>query len=494
MKRLIFAGLCALVGSLVAGLSVWRIWGGGAGELPEQSADKGPGARSVAAETPAGGQDVVTLSAEKLAALNLRTADVSRHQMRLYHTVPGRLQYDDRRHAEIRAATAGILAVIRVKPGDRVSAGDILAELNSAEVGQARADVLQRAAELQVVIQRCDWEQRISRGLLALSESVRQRQALAEIRRLFQDVALGTSREKILTAYSQLLLAEELAAAAAENVSSGVVPRKVVQQRQSDRESADAVLQGTLEQLLFEAGQTSRMAEIAVEDAQRRLTISRQSVATLLATAAQTQIQPLAEEWPEPLSLVQIRAPFGGTIERVKFTVSERVSVSDTLFVLADTSTLWVAADLRDRDRAGLSLAAGEQLQVFPGPDAEVISAVVHFAGREVDPATNAIPLTAVVTNELGRLRPGMFVMVRVPMGMPSETLAVPDSAIVEHESRQFVFVPLNDRSFRRTDVIRGRTDGGLTEIVTGLSPGEQVVVSGAFGLKSELLLAGEEE
>ncbi len=77
--------------------------------------------------------------------------------------------------------------------------------------------------------------------------------------------------------------------------------------------------------------------------------------------------------------------------------------------------------------------------------------------------------------------------------GESREVVAVPASAICEHESRSFVFIDLGDRKYRQKFVSRGIEDQGFVEIASGLSGGEKIVDQGAFVLKSELLLEREE-
>jgi cobalt-zinc-cadmium efflux system membrane fusion protein len=99
----------------------------------------------------------------------------------------------------------------------------------------------------------------------------------------------------------------------------------------------------------------------------------------------------------------------------------------------------------------------------------------------------------AVIDNTPGLLRPGQYVSVRLPLGAPRQSPAVPETALVEHEGKRFVFVSSEEHRYHRRDVRTGIEADGWVEIVEGLSPGEQVVTQGAFYLKSELLLEGEE-
>ncbi len=445
----------------------------------------------------------VHLPPDKLQAAGVVFSDVTKTQLHPENKVPGRLRYDDRRHVEVRSATAGVITVVRVNPGDQVQAGDVLIELNSSEVGNARADVLLRTSELKLAIENREWEKAIFDGLAKLTAVIRARSPVEKIKQEFRDVTLGKSREQLLSAYSDLLLAESLVNAAQESAKIGIVPTRLIEERINSRDNAEATLQAALEDLTFTAKLNYRRAETRVEDAERRLKISLQAVQTLLGHSsadeksvaeleAEASVDPLL--MPESLSLVQLRAPFAGTIERRVYSPSERVVAGDSMLTLADTSTLWVAADLREREWSALSLKTDDEIRVETSiPGMETLAAKVHFVGREVDPTTNAIPLVAVIDNSSGKLRPGMFVRVAVPVAESREAVTVPESSVLEHDRQAFVFCPDSESDFHRVNIIPGIHVGGLVEVVTGLSLGERVVSGGGFYLKSEMLLEGEE-
>ncbi|MFN9718043.1 MAG: efflux RND transporter periplasmic adaptor subunit [Planctomycetota bacterium] len=410
--------------------------------------------------------------------------------------VPGRLQYDDRRHVEIRTAAAGVVRKIHVRPGDTVKAGDVLAELDSPEVGDARADVLQRQSEVRIAQQNRDWQQSTCDGLKKLSEAIRQRTPVDNIRSDFKDVVLGKSRDQLLSGYSDLLLAETLVEAAQRNAKSGVFPSRTIEERENSRDSKEAALLAGLEEQSFDAQQRCQQAAAQLADAQRRFRISEQTVRTLLGHFdGNADPEPASVVDEGNLSLVQLVAPFDGTIEKRVVSSSERVAAGDSLITLADTSTLWVAADLREREWNALALKPGDTVSVSTSiAGLETCSATVHFVGREVDPSTNAVPLVAVIENSTGKLRPGMFVRVSVPAADSRQAVTVPESAIMQHDRQSFVFMPQSTTKFRRVNITPGIRQGGHVEVVSGLTSGEKVVSDGAFVLKSELLLQGESE
>ena len=78
----------------------------------------------------------------------------------------------------------------------------MLIELSSPEVGNARADVLQRTADLKLAAESRDWEKEICEGLTKLSEAIQGRVPVDRIKQEFKNVTLGKNREQLLSAYS----------------------------------------------------------------------------------------------------------------------------------------------------------------------------------------------------------------------------------------------------------------------------------------------------
>ncbi len=100
----------------------------------------------------------------------------------------------------------------------------------------------------------------------------------------------------------------------------------------------------------------------------------------------------------------------------------------------------------------------------------------MHIIGREVDIQTNAVPLIAELPNPNGLLRPGMFVSVRVPMSQPRQALVIPESALAEHESQQFVFIPEGGANLSQSQHYTGMRSGEKIEVVSGLKELDNVL------------------
>ncbi len=439
----------------------------------------------------------VTLGPEKLAATKIKVEAVVTERVQKKVQVPGRLSYDETQHVAVRTAAAGWMTKINVMPGDKVEQGHVLAVMSSPEVGSARADEMQNASEMELAQRQNTWDTQRAQGIRKMVQAIREGKSIKDIRESFVDEKLGAARETLLTAYSQQMFAKSSVTRIEDAAGNGALAGRTLDERRRDFEASGASLQATMEQTLFDADRAQQASKIKWEDAQRRWQIAKRRVETLLGDfTSPVAIPSSPSSIPEStdLALIEVRAPRSGTIEKKLLNANERADAGDELFVLADTSRLWLKADVRESQWNALAIKPGQQITaVSPAmPDEELVGTVVMM-GREVDAQTNAIALVASVDNAYGRLRPGLFMRVELPLGEVTTKLVIPESALTTHDNENFVFVTTDEKTFVRRDVRIGAREGDRIEIIAGLQEGERIATSEVFTLKSELLLEAEE-
>lgn len=191
-------------------------------------------------------------------------------------------------------------------------------------------------------------------------------------------------------------------------------------------------------------------------------------------------------------SNVPITAPFDGRVILRNVTKGEVVEVTHRLFTIADLSTVWVLADIPEKDIPFIQKAErtdGRQIvevRLNAYPD-EVFHGTVTYVGDVLDVATRTMNLRLELPNPDFKLKPEMYATVRVHSRPTSDVLTVPENAIQRDRERRFVFVQRDSRTFEARDVKMGDSNGKQVAIVEGLREGEQVVTNGGFILKSEL-------
>lgn len=437
--------------------------------------------------------DTVTLTAEKLKAAGIRTQTVKRQTLQLTRTLPARFAYDDTRHVSVRTPSEGVLETVLVKTGDEVTEGQSLATIRSPALGEARSRVLTSEANLALAERTLKWEADIQAGVEQLVELMREGKPVALIKETLRDQTLGSLGGQLMTQYSKSELASRIARSIDSVGESGAISGRVVQERISQQQQLQAELEASIEQTRFQTKQSMDKAAAAAQTAKRDAQIAQHSLATLLGSTANVHDGLDVSPSTQDLSMLTIRAPIAGTVERKVFSATERVTPQAELFVIADTSTLWVEADIRSRDWEAIKVASGDRVMVStPSVDSPPQPATVYYVGREANPASGAIPLIARISNLEGRYRPGLFARVAAPTAVIEDVIAIPDSALVDLDGRDAVFVERYG-GFQAVNVEVGQRSGGRVVIRKGLEVGQAVVIEGAFTLKSELLLEGEE-
>lgn len=185
-----------------------------------------------------------------------------------------------------------------------------------------------------------------------------------------------------------------------------------------------------------------------------------------------------------------VTSPISGVILERHATEGENISPEDTLFVVNDVSQLWVigrvyegqAADVRE------GMAATISVDAYPN---ETWSGRVDYVGAALDEATRSLPVRVRVNNEDGRLRRGFFAEMTLSSEgeSSSDAVWVSEAAVQTINEQSVVFVPrARPGEYLARIVEVGRYDAGLAEVMAGLSLGEEVVIEGAFVLKSQLL------
>ncbi|HEX5060350.1 MAG TPA: efflux RND transporter periplasmic adaptor subunit [Kofleriaceae bacterium] len=186
-------------------------------------------------------------------------------------------------------------------------------------------------------------------------------------------------------------------------------------------------------------------------------------------------------------SALALKSPIAGTVIDRSVVMGQLADPSKTLFRVGDLSTLWLHAHVFERDavRVQPGRTATATFAALPGKSTE---ATIKWIGREVDQASRTIDVRLDVPNSDGLLRPGMSATVALPLGEvgPDTVVTVPAAAVQRVGATWAVFIPHGPGEFAVRSIGRGRDLSGEVEVLSGLQPGDEVVVEGAFLLKAE--------
>jgi membrane fusion protein (multidrug efflux system) len=187
-----------------------------------------------------------------------------------------------------------------------------------------------------------------------------------------------------------------------------------------------------------------------------------------------------------------IRAPFSGILGIRKVNLGQYLSAGTPIVSNQSLNPIYV--DVGIPQQTAVQVQVGRKLQVTAEElVGKVFTGTVTAIDSEVDPATRNIQVQATLSNPDGKLRPGMFVQVQLPVGASRSVIALPASAVnyAPYGDSVFVITDLKDpkgqtyRGVRQQFVKVDGSRGDQVAIVSGLNPGEEVVTSGVFKLRN---------
>lgn len=361
---------------------------------PSEGAGKGnEGADSHGGHEEHKEEGAVVLSAEEASAEGIKSEAVEYRAVSAAIQLTAAIVANRDRLAHIAPRVTGKLVRVHTNLGERVSAGKVLAHVDSIEIGSANSEYLQARSAAD----------------LARANGVR----------------------------SEKLYAEQ------------VISQKDYLAARSEVERTDAALR-----------------------------------------AARDRLRTLGVGLPQPggpaPSIYPLTAPFAGTIIAKDAVLGELAQPDKPVFSIADLTSVWIEADLFEKDLARVRVGAKASVVVNAYPDQRFPGALTYISDT-VDPQTRTLKARIEVPNPEGRLKPGMFATAHLDTDAAQEALAVPADAVVLLDGKSSVFVEENGRYLPRA-VTLGAGSGTLVPVIEGLSPGDSVAVAGVYALKARLL------
>jgi cobalt-zinc-cadmium efflux system membrane fusion protein len=240
----------------------------------------------------------------------------------------------------------------------------------------------------------------------------------------------------------------------------------------------------TMTQDLFDHQAASQIAlqQAATDVVKSRVRVDR-TAAALTAIGL-----PTAEDLGRLDAKVPVTSPLAGAVIDRHLSDGQYVQPDPApLLTIADLSTVWVEADVFERDLRLLRIGESAEVQTTAYPDERFV-AKVAYVSDVLDPATRTVKVRFVVANSRLRLKPEMFATVILLVEDAEQALTVPASAVIAEGEKSFVYVAIDDRTFVRKAVEAAADAPNSRRIIRGLKAGDRVVTVGA------VLLRGHED
>lgn len=182
-----------------------------------------------------------------------------------------------------------------------------------------------------------------------------------------------------------------------------------------------------------------------------------------------------------------LRAPFDGVVTKYDVAEGEVTEPERELFTVTDMSSVWVLADVYEKDLTKVRPGTDAVVRVAAYPDRSFTGRVAYVADL-IDPQTRSAKARVVVENPGAALKLDMFARLLIPTAEQRDVLIVPLTAVQTVDDQTVVFVQQASHRFARRDVQLGITAGDVVEVRSGVQAGDTVVAAGSFYLKTALL------
>ena len=186
-------------------------------------------------------------------------------------------------------------------------------------------------------------------------------------------------------------------------------------------------------------------------------------------------------------AMFTMTAPRDGVVVEKTLNVGQNVDPSSTSqMAIADLSDVWVVADLFENDVG--ALAPGAKAKVVVGGTTE-LDGLVDQVSSVVDPDRHTVPVRVRLANLDGTLRPNAYAQIKF-YDPTAAKVSLPTSAVMSDGAQTYVYMKDKSGALKKQIVVAGSSNGGQMPILSGVQPGDQVVVQGGILLDNQIDLS----
>ncbi len=372
----------------------------------------------------------------------------------------------------------GVVRRVNAELGQNVQKGQTVAVLFSDELAAAQSRFLMLQTELEASrqaydraaklanlnpVSRAELDEATAKLKTAEAELVEHHKHHERTRKLVEIGAV--SREEFEQATTRLKTSEA----------------EVIQMRSRHQRAIELAKLNPVSRTEFEqAAVKLRTAEVELATARERLLLLGLSPSRVAALRSPSQIT----------SEIALTAPVSGTITSRSINQGEVVEANKELMKVTNLSTVWVIAQVYEKDLSRLRTGSGASITTDAYPE-RLFRGHVTYIDPNLNPQTRTVPVRVELENPGQALKIGMYVNAAFGSLGNAESTApvIPSSAVQSIDNRQLVFVATDKPNVFILRYIRlGTETNGKYIVLEGLNVGDRIVNDGSFSLRAEWL------
>lgn len=427
------------------------------------------------------GEDVVKLSAQQLERAGVLIAPLGGGTITTHLTLPAEVGLNQDALLHVTPRVPGIVSEVNGFLGHRIEKGDVLAVLESPELGETKITYLQAVQSKAIADAELNRQLTISRNTQTLLELLGSEPELDVLRAGVADLRIGENKGRLLSAYARVRAAEanyarerELQKKSLSTESDLLAAQEAFNSTQADYFAAFEDIDFTYQLRLQEAERAARVASSSVDNAERRLH---------LLGLSDEQVAGITDEPDVAVARYSLTAPISGRIIAKHITPGEKVGTDEAVYTIANLDTVWLNISVYSQYAGQIT----EGLQVVVHAGDRTTTGVVDYVSAVVSESTRTVSARVVIDNQDLAWKPGEFVTARVETGQTPVARVVPLDAIQTFEGQEVVFVQDADGIEPVAVQLGRRNDVSVELLGEDIAIGALVVVRNSFLMKAEL-------
>lgn len=392
-----------------------------------------------------------------------KTVTISSKELALPLHLAGLVEPDFGKEVDVTSRIAGRVQKVLVRPGDNVVKHSVMAIIDSKDVTELQAELIEADSKLKIAKAHQERERMI------YEEQVERPKGLIDAQTSFKE-----ERAKRDLAETEFKRVEDLYR---EKISSGRdfnAAKSALARAQASYEQSVADLER--ERHLYE---NRALMQHDFQVAKAESARAKQHHNTLMQRLEFLGMtQGMLEQMEKSGKLsgeISITAPVAGVVTRQEAEAGEVVHSDKPMFTITDLSSVVVRADVPELAVSRVKLGSKVKIKVLSYPD-ETFIGNVNFISEHVNPNTHTVSISAQLNNISRRFKKDMSAEIDLEAQM-AHVLICPKEAVIEKQGKDQVLVQTRQGTFEAHDVFVGGFAGDSAEILTGIEEGDEVAV-----------------
>jgi len=182
----------------------------------------------------------------------------------------------------------------------------------------------------------------------------------------------------------------------------------------------------------------------------------------------------------EQIAMSRITSPINGTVEEIPIKIGQMVSPGVTTFRIVNFSKIKVTADVAEAYSP--KIKSNDSVLVYFPDFNETIASRLNFTSKFINSMNRTFAIEAQITNLKQEARANMIAVLKINDYKAVDAISVPANVVQKSMNESFIYVAGEENGkkvAKKQTVTLGMNYNGLTEVLSGLKPGDKVITTG---------------